>query len=104
MFIELNIRKSKWLLSWSYNPHKADIKNLLKTRGKDLGSQLSKFDNFIIFGDFNAELAETATSNFKKIYKLKNLTKGPTCFKNPDKPSCINLILTSRKKNFYHLL
>ena len=27
MLIEINIRKSKWLISFSYNPHKANIKN-----------------------------------------------------------------------------
>ena len=31
------------------------------------------------------------------IYNLKNLIKGPTCFKNPDKPSCIDLILLTNK-------
>ena len=35
-----------------------------------------------------------------KVYNFKNLTKGPTCFKNPIKPSCIGLILTNRKKQF----
>ena len=35
-----------------------------------------------------------------EVYNFKNLTKGPTCFKNPIKPSCIGLILTNRKKQF----
>ena len=35
-----------------------------------------------------------------KVYNLKNLVKGPTCFKNPDKRSCINLILTNKSKSF----
>ena len=30
MFIEINIRKTKWLISCSCNPHKTDIKNHLK--------------------------------------------------------------------------
>ena len=34
------------------------------------------------------------------VYNFQNLTKGPTCFKNPNKPSCIDLILTNRKKQF----
>ena len=38
MFIEINIRKIKWLISCSYNPHKADIKNHLKAIGKNLDS------------------------------------------------------------------
>ena len=98
MFIEINISKIKWLISCSYNPHKADIKNHLKAMGKGLDSQSSKYDNFISVGDFNAEPTEIAMSDFMEVYNFKNLTKVPTCFKNPNKPSCINLILTNRKK------
>ena len=100
MFIEINIRKAKWLINYSYNPHKADIKNHLKAIGKNLDSQSSKYDNFIALGDFNVEPTEIAMSNFMEVYNFKNLTKGPTCFKNPSKPSCIDLILTKRKKQF----
>ena len=38
--------------------------------------------------------------DFMDVYNFQNLTKGPTCFKNPNKPSCIDLILTNRKKQF----
>ena len=37
---------------------------------------------------------------FCSIYNLKNLIKTPTCFKNADNPSCIDLILTNRVNNF----
>ena len=93
MFIEINIKKIKWLISCSYNPYKANIKNHLKAIGKNV-------DNFIALGDFNAEPTEIAMSDFMEAYNFKNLTKGPTCFKNPNKPSCIDLILTNRKKQF----
>ena len=51
-------------------------------------------------GDFNTEPTDTALSNFCEIYNLKNLIKDNTCFKNPNKPSCIDLIITSRPKSF----
>ena len=54
MFIEINMRKTKWLISCSYNPHKADIKNHLKVIEKNLDSQSSKCDNFIVLGDFKS--------------------------------------------------
>ena len=100
MFIEINIRKIKWLVSCSYNPHKADIKIHLKAIGKNLDSQSSKHDNFIALGDYNAEPTKIAMSDFVEVYNFKNLTKGPTCLKNPNKPSCIDLILTNKKKQF----
>ena len=36
--------------------------------------------------------------DFCDINCLKSLIKEPTCFKNPDKPMCIDLILTNRPK------
>ena len=84
MFIELNFRKKKCLLRCSYNPHKSEINNHLKAIGRNLDSYSSKYDNYIILGDFNAEPTENAMEEFTKIYNLKNLIKGPTCFKNPN--------------------
>ena len=56
--------------------------------------------------DFNAEPTENAMEEFMKLYNLKNFIKGPTCYKNPDKPSCIGLILSNRSKSFhsYHIV
>ena len=100
MFIEINVRKTKWLISFSYNPHKAGIKNHLKVIRKNFDSQSSKYDNFIVLGYFNAQPTEIAMSDFMEVYNFKNLTKGRTCFKNPNKLSCIDVILTNRKKRF----
>ena len=33
--------------------------------------------------------------SFCESYRFKSLIKDPTCFKNPENPSCINLILTN---------
>ena len=68
--------------------------------GKNLHSYSSKYENFILLGDFKVEPTEDAMEEFMKVYNLKNLVKGPTCFKHPDKPSCIDLILTNRSKSF----
>ena len=37
---------------------------------------------------------------FCVTYHLHNLIKDPACFKNPDKPSCIALLLTKFSKSF----
>ena len=34
---------------------------------------------------------------------LKSLIKIPTCCKNPESPSCIDLILTNKTRNFQNL-
>ena len=37
---------------------------------------------------------------FCKSYSLNSLIKQPTCFKNLEKPSCIDLILTNKPRSF----
>ena len=38
--------------------------------------------------------------SFFAIYHLKSLIKEPTCYKNPEKPACIDLILTNSPRQF----
>ena len=38
--------------------------------------------------------------DFLNIYNLKNLVKQKTCYKNPENPSCIDLILTNSHRSF----
>ena len=100
IFVELNFRKKKVLLCCSYNPHKNLISNHLNILGKILDTQMKIYDNFLIVGDFNSEMTESAMEKFCGTYHLHNLIKDPTCFKNPDKPSCIDLLLTNFPKSF----
>ena len=64
-----------------------------------MGKYSSKCD-FILLGDLNSEPTESVVRDFCEIYSSKNPIKGNTCFKNPLKPSCIDLITTSRPKRF----
>ena len=60
----------------------------------------SEYDKFIIIGDLNSKKAESAVRDFCQIYDCKNQIKDNTCFKNPQKPSFIDLIITNRSKCF----
>ena len=54
-------------------------------------------NNFIIIiEDFNVEGYDSAISVFSDTYDLKSLIKESTCYKNPNKPSSIDLILTEK--------
>ena len=46
------------------------------------------------------EIEETNMKSFCENYNLKSLTKQPTCYKNPNKPTCIDLILTNVPRMF----
>ena len=100
LFIEINLYKKKWLIGNFYNPSKNLIKDRIKFLGKCLDHYLPSYDNLLILGDFNSEISEPVTKAFCEIYNLKNLVKENTCFKNPDNPSCIDLILTNRYRSF----
>ena len=39
-------------------------------------------------------------TSFCEYYNLKSIIKQRTCFKNSEKPSCIDLMLTNRPKSF----
>ena len=73
-YIEINIRKKKWLLVGTYNPNKNLISNHLKEIGKNVDNYSSKYDNFILLGDLKSEPTESAVKEFCEIYSCKNLT------------------------------
>ena len=98
-FVKINLKK-KWVLCCSYNPKASLISKHLNEIGKNLDLLLSKYDNFMLIGDLNAEPPEATVSDFCEIYNLKHLIKDKTCFKNPTKPTCIDLIITNRPKCF----
>ena len=98
--MELNFRKKKVLLFRSYNPHKNHLSNHLNILGKRLASPMKIYENFLIACDFNSEMTDSAMEKFCVAYHLHNLIKDPTCFKNPDKPSCIDLLPTNFSKSF----
>ena len=58
------------------------------------------YDNFIFFGNFNADVSDKAMLDFCESYNLKGLIKQPTYFKNPENPSSIDLLLANRPRNF----
>ena len=84
--VELNLRKQKWLIICNYNPHKTRIKGHLECISKEIDSHSSKYDNFLLLGDFNSEPTEEAMKSFSQIYNFKNLLNTPTCYKIPPIP------------------
>ena len=100
IFLELNLRKSKILLFGGYNYNKSNIHTFLGNLGKILDRHLSKFEHFLLVGDFNSEIHESSISNFCDTYNLKNIINEPTCYKNLLNPSTIDLILTNKSRSF----
>ena len=67
---------------------------------KGLDIYMNKYDNILFLGDFNSEMSENYLNDFFNVYNLRNIVKEPTCFKNPENPSCIDLLLINRLRCF----
>ena len=102
MFVKLNFRNRKWLLFGEYNPHKELSSQFLRELGESLDFYLPHYENTLILGDFNVEEDEGDMSEFCENYNFTNLVKEHTCFKNMNNLSCIDLIITNRKRYFQH--
>ena len=96
IIIEMNIRNNKWLLFGGYNPEKSKIDIFLEKLQFLIDQYINNYENVLILGDFNSEITEEKMKSFCDIYSLKNIVRGPTCYKNPLKPTSIDLILTNK--------
>ena len=99
-YAEIILHKKRWVINCSYKPHKNNIFRHLEVVTKTLDSYYSKYENAVFLGDFNAGALEAPMTSLCESCKLKSIIKQPTYFKNPEKPSCIDLILTNRPKSF----
>ena len=100
IYVELNFRKKKWLLNCSYNPNNNHIESRLNCLSRSIDSLSSKYENLILLDDFNSYMDDSPMIGFCETYNLRNLVKHPTCFKNPENPSCIDLLLTNKPLSF----
>ena len=99
-YVEINIRKRKWLIGCTYNPKSSLILTHLDQIGKNLDKYVLTYSNFLLLGDLNAEPTNPTVHDFCQVYSCKNLIHENTCFKNPQNPSCIDLMLTNMPKSF----
>ena len=85
IFIEINLRKVKFLLFATYHSTHAVYGMSNEDYLEEVGLALdvySNYDKFILAGDFNMEVDLTYFSEFLNQYQAKNLVKEKTCFKS----------------------
>ena len=105
LFIELNLRKSKLLLVGTYHSTHPEYGTNDMEYFEQIGLAMdvySKYENFLIAGDFNVQEEELSLQYFLHQYGAVNMVKENTCFKSKDNPSCIDLLLTNSNKSFHN--
>ena len=63
-------------------------------------AQRNAYDNIVILGNFNAGIDDEALQIYVQLTNLTVSLKQLTCFKNPENPSSIDLILTNKPRSF----
>ena len=92
--IEINLQNIKWLLVGIYRPPSQLEVFFLEEIRRYIEHFCTRYQKFLIIGDFNLNEANNSLQDFMHDLNLENIIKEPTCFKS-DSPSCIDLILTS---------
>ena len=101
LIIELNFRRSKWLLIGTYHPPSQNDQYYFDALEKTLDNY-SLYEKVLIVGDFNAQESEACMDTFLYQNNLKNIVKQKTCFKNINNPTTIDLIITNSPSSFQH--
>ena len=99
IFAEINFRKSKWLLCGTYHPPSQSDQYYFDNIDKAL-DVYCQYEKIMLVGDFNAQIGEKCFDDFLFQHELRSVNDRPTCYKNPDKPSCIDFILANSPLSF----
>ena len=97
LFVEINFRKSKWLLGGTYHPSSQPDQYFFDSLDKALDIYCN-YEKVVLVGDFNAKIGETCLGNF--LFQ-QSINEETTCFKNAHNPSCIDFILTNSPRSFF---
>ena len=100
IFVELNLRKKKWLLFGSHHPLSQSDEYLFHQVKRGFGMYSKCYERYMLIGDFNAEESEPCLPQFLFQMNAKNIVKEPTCYKSLSNPSYIDLVITNSSSSF----
>ena len=100
IFVEINLRKVKWLLFGCYHPPRQQGEHFLKHVNYALDTYRQIYNKFVLAGDFNLHETDPIMSEFFIKNDAKNLVREKTCFKNHVNPSSIDLFITNSSLSF----
>ena len=102
IFFELNLNKYKVLLLGTYRPPNQEKDYFFRSISNSLDLYLGNYERFIMIGDFNVCDTDQILKDFNQQYSCKNVVKDPTCYKNINNPSTIDLIITNAPRSCWN--
>ena len=99
-FTEIKVNNCKWLVCCLYNPDRTNVSTHLKQIRKALDTNSKKHEHILLIGNYNVVVKETNMKVFCNQPKLQAPNEEPTCFKNFNSLSCIDLFHTNSSKSF----
>ena len=78
VFVEINLRKCKWLLFGTYHRPSQNDDYYFDKITHALDTYTKTYDRFLLAGDFNTHDHEHSIATFLYQYDSKNLVKEPT--------------------------
>ena len=63
-FVELNLKHTKRIISCSYNPNRSNIYSHLDSLSRNVDLCSSKYDNYLVLGNFNVSVEEDNIKTF----------------------------------------
>ena len=81
VFVEVNLRKTKWLIFGAYRPPCQLVEYFFKHADFGLDTCRQTHEKFLFAGDFNKEDTEPVLFEFLTNCDCNNLVKNKTCFK-----------------------
>ena len=71
-FVEINLRNKKWLICSSYIPNRNLTQNHLQEISTKLDLLSTRYENYLLLGDFNMQPEEDMMQDFFLSYNLTN--------------------------------
>ena len=90
IFIEMKLGSKQLLLCFTYNPNKLLSEHHLNQTQAQLEIFCKNYKHLLLMGNCKANISKPTLTSFSILLKLKDLAKEPTCYKNPNNPSCLN--------------
>ena len=97
--IEINVGRSKFLLTGLYKPPTVCEKEFLLHLNKSHNFFSTRYENITLIGDFNMQPGNKNRKDFCDLNQLEHLILKPTCYKGKT-PLTIDSIIANHKTSF----